>query len=234
MSPAHRAAAERRIKQLPHAQHVGSPLRAGDRASTASAHLLAAIHDGQAEQTELLHRIRDLLAVMAEPKGDPCPCECRRDVEPKPESDTLVEAGPESAPRVLICTEREADAQREIRRRVITTYQIEDEPAVLRGCDGADMTTAALVWLEQFVEAVDPDTHVAYMGQPTNRQEAGIIDVHVPDMSKVARDVLAAARPAIEREAKAAAWAEGYLAAAIEEKQWSTWGDTDNPYRKEQ
>lgn len=50
----------------------------------ATEHLLAALHDGQAEQTEWLHRIRDLLAVMAEPKGDPCPCGCRRDVEPKP------------------------------------------------------------------------------------------------------------------------------------------------------
>lgn len=46
-----------------------------------TAHLLAAIHDGQAEQTALLRA----LVEQAMPQGDPCPCGCRRNVDPTPE-----------------------------------------------------------------------------------------------------------------------------------------------------
>lgn len=65
---------------------------------TPNEHLLAAIHDGQAEQTEWLRDMANSLLTLRHDnehlmrtlderlpsKGDPCPCGCRRDVEPKP------------------------------------------------------------------------------------------------------------------------------------------------------
>ena len=66
MTTAHYAEAERHLRN--------------QQATYASAHLLAAIHDGQAEQTALLRA----LVERAMPQGDPCPRGCRRNVEPEP------------------------------------------------------------------------------------------------------------------------------------------------------
>lgn len=106
-----------------------------------------------------------------------------------PRPDTQEPAQDAPSLRVVICVEGERSVLEAAGRRIITTYQIEDEPEVLRGLSSAEMTTRALAWLTTVAEGVNiEDPLAARLPQtPPTEPEPEPLDEELDDDIRVGR-----------------------------------------------